>query len=92
MSTAMIFKCPGCGGYLEFDPSVQKFKCRYCGQELSEEELRLLHLYRKSRTLPQKMRTALRETLETTINLYIATASELKTKSSVRKKNEPKLK
>ena len=60
--------------------------------ELSEEELRLLHLYRKSRTLPQKMRTALRETLETTINLYIATASELKTKSSVRKKNEPKLK
>jgi transcription initiation factor IIE alpha subunit len=41
MSTAMIFKCPGCGGYLEFDPSMQKFKCRYCGQELSEEELRV---------------------------------------------------
>ncbi len=40
MSTAMTFKCPCCGGYLEFDPSRQKFKCLYCGQLLSEEELR----------------------------------------------------
>ena len=40
MSNAMIFKCPCCGGYLEFDPSRQKFKCLYCGQLLSEEELR----------------------------------------------------
>ena len=40
MSTAMIFKCPCCGGYLEFDPSLQKFKCLYCGQVLSEEDLR----------------------------------------------------
>ncbi len=46
--------------------------------ELSEEELHLLHLYRKSRTLSQKMRSALRETLETTINLYILTAQEQK--------------
>ena len=48
--------------------------------ELSEDELHLLHLYRKSRILPQKMRTALRETLESTINLYITTAQELKDK------------
>ena len=54
--------------------------------ELSEEELRLLHLYRRSRTLPQKMRSALRETLETTINLYISTATELKTKKTQKKK------
>ena len=40
MSTAMTFKCPSCGGYLEFDPSLQKFKCPYCAQVLSEEELR----------------------------------------------------
>lgn len=45
--------------------------------ELSEEELHLLLLYRKSRVLPQVMRTALRETLETTIKLYIGTAGEL---------------
>ena len=46
--------------------------------ELSEEELHLLKLYRRSRSLPDTMRRALRETLETTINLYIATNNELK--------------
>ena len=44
--------------------------------ELSEEELHLLHLYRKSRVLPQRMRSALRETLESTINLYIVSCAE----------------
>lgn len=39
MSTIM-FKCPCCGGYLEFDAQLQKFKCLYCGQVLTEEELR----------------------------------------------------
>ena len=38
MSTIM-FKCPSCGGYLEFDAQLQKFKCLYCGQSLSQEEL-----------------------------------------------------
>lgn len=50
--------------------------------ELSEEELHLLHLYRRSRTLPQKMRSALRETLEKTVELYISAATELKEKKS----------
>ncbi len=40
MGSTMIFKCPCCGGYLEFEPSLQKFKCLYCGQVLSEEDLR----------------------------------------------------
>ncbi|MBQ8556501.1 MAG: TFIIB-type zinc ribbon-containing protein [Clostridia bacterium] len=40
MSSTMTFKCPCCGGYLEFHPSLQKFKCLYCGQVLSEEDLR----------------------------------------------------
>lgn len=40
MSNTMTFKCPACGGYLEFDPAKQKFKCLYCGQLLGEEELR----------------------------------------------------
>ena len=60
--------------------------------ELSEEELHLLHLYRRSRTMPQKLRTALRETLENVINLYIKSSSELKTKarktSDATKKNK----
>ncbi len=49
--------------------------------ELSEEELHLLHLYRKSRTLPIKLREALRENLESTITLYIKSVGELKSKS-----------
>jgi len=46
--------------------------------ELSDEEMQLLHLYRRSHTLPPKMRTALRETLEATINLYITSANEFR--------------
>lgn len=38
MSETMTFKCPCCGGYLEFDPSTQRFKCLYCGQVLSQAE------------------------------------------------------
>ena len=49
--------------------------------ELSEEELHLLHLYRKSRTLPSKLREALRENLENTITLYIKSVGELKAKN-----------
>ena len=58
--------------------------------ELSEEELHLLHLYRRSRVLPREMRSALRETLETTINLYISTASALKESSAGKKMGKSK--
>lgn len=40
MGSAVTFKCPCCGGYLEFDPARQRFKCLYCGQLLSEDELK----------------------------------------------------
>ena len=53
--------------------------------DLSEEEIKLLELYRRARPLPQKMRAALRETLETTINLYITSHVEEKKKPSVKK-------
>ena len=46
--------------------------------ELSDDEIALLALYRRSRTLPRNMREALRKTLETTIDLYIQTATETK--------------
>ena len=54
--------------------------------ELSDEELHLLHLYRKSRTMSQKMRSALRQTLEATINLYIETLEEERAKAKARKR------
>lgn len=40
MSQAVIFKCPSCGGYLEFDPEGQRFLCPYCGASFQEDEIR----------------------------------------------------
>ena len=57
--------------------------------ELSEEELQLLKLYRKSRSMPDPMRKALKETLETTINLYLGSYNEVK---SAAKRRGPKKK
>lgn len=54
--------------------------------ELSEEELELLCLYRKTRVLPEKMRLALRETLEATINLYVKAIDETKAMKRSKKK------
>ncbi len=48
--------------------------------ELSEDEMHLVHLYRKSRTIPKPLRAALRETLESTINLYTESAKVLSQK------------
>ncbi len=56
--------------------------------ELSEDELHLLHLYRRSRTMPPKLRVALGETLENVINLYIKSAQELKESQRTRKRKE----
>lgn len=42
--------------------------------ELSEDELSLLNMYRRSRTLPENLRAALRENLESTVRLYISAA------------------
>ncbi len=48
--------------------------------ELSDDELELLAVYRKTHALPKKMRRALRETLESTINMYLA-AGDSKSRS-----------
>ena len=56
--------------------------------ELSEDELGLLRAYRRSRTMPPKLRAALSETLESVINLYIRSASEMRTEARAKKKKE----
>ena len=58
--------------------------------ELSEEELHLLHLYRRSRTLPKEMRSALIETVETTIRLYIESAEALAAEGGKKRKTSTK--
>lgn len=40
MSATATFKCPSCGGYLEFDPDGQRFLCPYCSASFNEDELR----------------------------------------------------
>ena len=39
MSDLLDFKCPHCGGDLQFDASTQKMKCPYCDSELDIEAL-----------------------------------------------------
>ena len=46
--------------------------------ELSEDEIELLSLYRKSGVLSAKQKLALRKTLESVINLYLDSAPEKK--------------
>ena len=39
MAELMEYKCPACGGALEFDPTIQKMKCPYCDSVFAMEEL-----------------------------------------------------
>ena len=33
------YKCPKCGGPLQFNPETQKFLCEYCYSEFSDKEV-----------------------------------------------------
>ena len=34
------FKCPCCGGAIEFDSGLQRMKCPYCGSDFEMESLK----------------------------------------------------
>ena len=38
----ITFKCPNCGGGLQFDPASQKYKCEYCLSVFTQAELEQL--------------------------------------------------
>ena len=38
MSDMMEYKCPACGGTMEFDSTLQKMKCPYCDTVMTVEE------------------------------------------------------
>ena len=40
MSTILQYKCPCCGGSIEFNAKAQKLKCPYCDTEFDEEVLK----------------------------------------------------
>ena len=42
METLLEYKCPACGGALNFDASAQKMKCPYCDTEFEVEALQEL--------------------------------------------------
>ncbi len=42
MNSTIEYKCPSCGGAIEFDPTVQKMKCPYCDSEFEPEVLKAL--------------------------------------------------
>ena len=39
MAVLQEYKCPCCGGAIEFDSSLQKMKCPYCDTEFEMETL-----------------------------------------------------
>ncbi len=39
MADLIEYKCPACGGALEFNTAIQKMKCPYCDSEYSMDEL-----------------------------------------------------
>ena len=41
MSTIMEYKCPKCGGSIEFNTEAQKLKCPYCDTEFDHEVLKI---------------------------------------------------
>ncbi len=40
MSDIIEYKCPQCGGSIEFDSGIQKMKCPYCDAEFEIEALK----------------------------------------------------
>ena len=42
MSDIMEYKCPACGGAMEFDSKSQKMKCPYCDTEMEVAEFQKL--------------------------------------------------
>ena len=42
MPTLQEYKCPCCGGALEFNSSIQKMKCPYCDNEFDMDTLKTI--------------------------------------------------
>lgn len=42
MASLQDYKCPSCGGHIEFNASIQKMKCPYCDSEYEMEALQEL--------------------------------------------------
>lgn len=54
MNSTLEYKCPSCGGAIEFNATVQKMKCPYCDSEFEIDVLRALDEEEKN-AQPDKM-------------------------------------
>ena len=57
--------------------------------ELTEDELELLAFYRQARMMPKGLRLALKDPLESTINMYIEASTQAKSKAKAGKERTP---
>ena len=64
MADMMEYKCPSCGGAMEFDSTTQKMKCPYCDTEMEIAQYQQLQ---------EKMKTGL---IWATINGWKARQTE----------------
>lgn len=53
----ITFKCPNCGGGLQFDPASQKYKCEYCLSLFSQEELQNLQAMQNTQNVQDMQNT-----------------------------------
>ena len=58
MSDIMEYKCPACGGAMEFDSKSQKMKCPYCDSEMSVEEFQQMQQGKEAGKAADQQETA----------------------------------
>lgn len=60
MAGTIDFKCPACGGHLEYDPARERLVCGYCGSEFSREELERMSAQREKEAAQKDGNTELK--------------------------------
>ena len=45
MSEVIEYKCPACGGKLEFDSTSQKMKCPFCESEFEVDSIKGIFIF-----------------------------------------------
>ena len=51
MADMQEYKCPCCGGAIEFNSAVQKMKCPYCDTEFEMDTLKAIRNLRKKQKM-----------------------------------------
>ena len=60
MTDIIEYKCPSCGGAIEFDSRIQKMKCPYCDTEFEMEAVKKLDEALKAEKGDEKKRKPVR--------------------------------